>query len=215
MTDGNDYCMDIRALPPKPDPQTGEPRPPRAPGSADEAEFEGEFRAGKDPSPPPGQGPLLECFYQERGVVLVATALSALVFVAGVSLATGGFGWMSYWWTYAIAAGLLIVLYRSSRGSYLGAGADWLQNSRTWVRTYELTKVRYLSTPGGFRMQLTDSSGRTLGCSMWEMRGNPALWDLVYNGIRHSVALNGAELNWIARRHLPIPDVGSSSRGDW
>lgn len=205
--------METHALPPKPDTQTGEPRPPRAPGSTGAGEFEGAFRAGKDPAPPPDQGPLLECFFQERGVALVATAISALVFIGGVTLATGGFAWMGYWWAYAIAAVLLIILYRSSRSSYLGAGADWVQNSRTWVRTYQLTKIKYLSTPGGFRVQLTDASGRALGCSIWEMRGNPALWDLVYNGIRHSAAYNGAQLNWVARRHLPIPDVSGGSQG--
>ncbi len=137
-----------------------------------------------------------------RGGLVVG--IIAVILVVGITLITG-LAWVQYWWNYAIFAGIVGGLYWSSHRDYLAAGAEWLQSRRNWVRTYELTKVKYLSTPGGFHVRLTDAHDRTVACSIHELHGNPALWDLVYNGICHSTATRDVQTNWILRRHLPLP----------
>lgn len=191
-------------LPPKPDPQSGDPRPPHAPGSKPDTYEYTPHRPGKDPHPPAGEGPILECHYGTNKDDLVVVGIIAVILVVGITLITG-LAWVQYWWNYAIFAGIVGGLYWSSHRDYLAAGAEWLQSRRNWVRTYELTKVKYLSTPGGFHVRLTDAHDRTVACSIHELHGNPALWDLVYNGICHSTATRDVQTNWILRRHLPLP----------
>ncbi|QGK69058.1 hypothetical protein GIY23_05465 [Allosaccharopolyspora coralli] len=162
-------------------------------------------RPGRDPEPPAGQGPLLECHYTSPHVALVATGISAVVIFLGTALATGGFDFVTYWYLDLFVLAGLALLYRSTRRDYLAAGAEWLQTRRGWVNTYKLAKVKYLSVPAGFIVRLADNDGRVVACSIYDLQGNPALWDLVYNGLCHSLANHEVQTNWVLRRHLPLP----------
>jgi hypothetical protein len=82
---------------------------------------------------------------------------------------------------------------------------DWLRGRKQWVRTYELVKVRsYPSFSGGW-IRLEDRDGRTLGLDHTTLQQDRRLWDLVYNGILHSVIAGGAETNGAAHLHLHLP----------
>lgn len=72
----------------------------------------------------------------------------------------------------------------------IAAGAHWLYHKRRWIRTYELESVRIAGGLTANDLAL-GQDGKELLIRVDNLQENPALWDLVYNGIRHSVA-NGA-----------------------
>jgi len=85
----------------------------------------------------------------------------------------------------------------------MSAGADWYKYGRRYVKTYELTSVKVKGTPGSWALDLRDAEGRKVWTQLWRIQQNPRLWDLVYNGIRHSVC-NGAETNRRALDRLQL-----------
>lgn len=134
------------------------------------------------------------------------TGLAGLGLLAiGTTIATKG-QWVFYFWPWLIVVVTAALIAWNVRGTYLAAGADWFQSRRHWVRIYELTSIKYTTKPGGFSLFLQDGQGGRAGCDLHELQSNPALWDLVYNGILHSVASREVKANFAARRHLPLPD---------
>ncbi|WP_205669027.1 hypothetical protein [Amycolatopsis suaedae] len=194
------------ALPPMPDRMTGDPRPPRAP-----------VRSSKKPGPkqpyhdkkvlpgPSDAGPPLEWDYGDRRLQLWA---AATMLVLGIALAffKEGFDWLdnwSIWLGLVVISGLFSLLLR---GHKISAGADWLNTRGGIVRTYELTEVNFDTGPYGTPvLQLKDKHGGEADAQMTFMESNRELWDLVYNGILHSLA-NGATMNKRAQREFPIGD---------
>ena len=113
---------------------------------------------------------------------------------------------LTYWWLWALYAVVGIAGFRSASQQYLAAGADWLQADRTaWVDVYALTTVTVGAGTGQHWITFVDADGRRATISTNDLHANPPLWDLVYNGIRHSAA-DGARLSGSGAHYLRPPD---------
>jgi len=157
------------------------------------------------PAVPEGQGPVLEWFQTTTRDSLIAGILVAVLVAAIFTLKDWGFGWISVWWLWIFVVACPLIFYLYGRGERLAAGADWYKYGRRYVKTYELTSVKVQGTSAGaaWDLDLEDSSGRKLTTQLGVIQQNPRLWDLVYNGILHSVR-NGAETNRRAVERLQL-----------
>lgn len=109
-------------------------------------------------------------------------------------------------WIVPIATGVLV--YAGLRKKKIGAGADWLSLGRkSWVDTYALTEIKVKTTGSGNYADITDNEGRFVGVDLVGLHEDRDLWDLVYNGMLHSVVLGGATTNRKARTVLGLPDT--------
>ncbi|QGK69537.1 hypothetical protein GIY23_08370 [Allosaccharopolyspora coralli] len=199
--------MTTPGLPLKPDPQTGQPRPPRAPLENGWRRSEDKSRNGatKVPQPPPAAGPVLEWFHPSHGRLWTFIALSVVV-VAGVfTLKDGGLAWMGTWWLWLFFLPLPVFFLARERNLRIAAGADWLAYGNSSLRTYELTKIHV--TVGGVAHQLIledAHGGRLEYVPIHELQLNRELWDLVYLGLLHSTYENGADVNRMAKEYLSL-----------
>lgn len=199
-----------RSLPPRPDPQSGEPRPPHAPvyhgREADDARERNErYR----PGPPAGEGPVLAWYQAGKtdtvliysiGLIIMFLALGVIVWLKG-----GGFlGWTQYWpmWLVMVIAPLFAAL--TVRGDRCAAGAEWLRHGKTWVRLYELTQITLRRYAYDMELHLTDRGNRTVEVSTELLQHDRLVWDLTYNGLLHST-VNGAAVTTAAREALHLP----------
>lgn len=195
-------------LPPPPDPYTGEPRPPAAP-----AQFRGDGGAEKTPSQvpkaPDGKGPVLE-YYRESARTVWLSAPAPIVILLIALIAYGGLEILTYWPLWILLGGYLAFLAYKGRSDVLTAGAAWVQFNGEWVRTYELTHIRY--RPLGqieFELVLQDRDN-SVGIPINIIQCNKRLWDYVYLGMRYS-ANNGAELTRAIRSQFPELEQGRGS----
>ncbi|OLT40689.1 hypothetical protein BJF85_06100 [Saccharomonospora sp. CUA-673] len=215
-------------LPPRPDPETGEPFPPHGLGwtgkdRAPEQDRNRELRLSHKPSPPEGRGPVLAWHKSnKRGKVAVFAASMAILIVGMtfIQMIDGDgnpFSWMLVWqpWVVYVVGALLIT--RPATYRVLSAGADWAQlhtitfgvtRRRQVIDLYELHTVSGDVVAGGAGLSLTleSGSGENAGhirLVQHEWQGDRRLWDLVYNGILHSVAA-GASVNPNARGMLEL-----------
>jgi hypothetical protein len=209
--------LDPADLPPKPDPRTGLPRPPHAPdprpGSDNEDNEGGVVDLAAVPQPPPGQGPVLACYRAILGsrakFWLLARGIAAvlvppIVFVLFPGVPVWGLVWLLL---VALAfLGTVVFVIRSSGRRVSAAGAEWYSSGARWVRIYELVQVT-MSQGGGRRayLRLVDVDGRELQVSYGYVRQNRLIWDLVYNGILHSVIAGNAKTNMSSRVKLDLP----------
>lgn len=167
-----------------------------------------ELSASRPPSPPDGLGPILEWFRSPRGSGRIAVSLAVFAIALALTLETRSLEWMTWWWPWAIAGGAALLLHFSGR-PMVCAGADWFKCDRKFVKTYELVSVKVSRTSPGdssWHLDLKDAAGRKTTTQLKEFQYNPLLWDLVYNGILHSVR-NGAKTNRDSREYLSLrPD---------
>ncbi|QGK71475.1 hypothetical protein GIY23_19920 [Allosaccharopolyspora coralli] len=193
---------------PKPDVNTGEPRPPQAPVITT---WENEGRTNRDnakfPPAPEREGPVLEWYQgKENEMVKGGFALS----VAGViflCILDTGFSWMSNGWLWLSIAWPPVVFYFLGRSGGYSAGAEWFATRRKgYVRLYELQSVKVDYTAGGqsISLELTDIHGGFAGASLRQLQRKRALWDLVYNGIAYSVLHGRATANNLALDKLKL-----------
>jgi len=102
--------------------------------------------------------------------------------------------------------GFAVYLIRSSGRSVSSAGAEWYSTGDRWVRIYELVQVTMSQARNGDGyLRLVDVDGRALKVGYAHLRHNRLIWDLVYNGILHSVIAGNAETNWSSRTELDLP----------
>jgi hypothetical protein len=80
-----------------------------------------------------------------------------------------------------------------------GAGVD--------LPLYELRSVGVTDSPRGLALRLVGPNEQRLTLPFGLLEANQQLWDLVYNGIRHSEAA-GAEVDARTRELLGLPPVG-------
>lgn len=184
---------------PKPDTTTGEPRPPRAPVLTTwKTEGKTNPARAKFPPAPAGEGPLLEWYQATQSeAVKAGFALTALG-VIFLCLLDWGFAWMATWWLWLCIVWPPIVFYFLGRSSGFSAGADWFATSeKSYVRLYELKTVKLEYQAGGqsIGIELTDVHGGYAGAPLRQLQRKRALWDLVYNGIAHSVLKGAATAN--------------------
>ncbi|WP_406636862.1 hypothetical protein [Amycolatopsis sp. WGS_07] len=209
-TAGGDDSM-IDGLPPRPDRETGEPFPPhglsyfRGEETAAEHDVHRESRLSYRPDPPPGSGPVLAWHRESRRGKMAVALTSAIILIAGTLVISlfhqAGFGILAAWPIWLIIA--VAVFLISSPFSYLtyAAGADWLMvertrwgvKSRAWIDLYELTKIDAAYGGTTFHLWLYDKD-MGLTRSSEELQRDRRIWDLVYNGILHSVA-GGAQVS--------------------
>lgn len=85
----------------------------------------------------------------------------------------------------------------------MSAGADWLGVGKDiFIKTYELTTVKVFVDGAAHVIDMTDKYGGSVRVKTFALQQNHELWDLVYNGILHSVHVGGAETNKRARDYL-------------
>lgn len=213
-------------LPPRPNRQTGEPFPPSAP------KYQGPASAANDnrsrdlrliwkPNPPPDMGPVLvwhrdSVWGQVRGY-FVALAILVVAMII-ISLVQGGdLLLLSEWYGWSISIIGAWLMSSPLDFQTISAGADWFQRGRrkrwyqrrarlNFIKTYELVKVTGSYGGGSFDLYLEDVDGRGMHIFRFELQPDPRTWDLVYNGILHSVA-NGAETDKISNWLLALEET--------
>ncbi|MGH8867951.1 MAG: hypothetical protein ACRDYU_08140 [Actinomycetes bacterium] len=199
--------MDGIDLPPKPDARTGEPRPPEAPLRAGWSPGENERALdGVVLEPPPGQGPVLESFRPSKASMTMGLLVVLGIFFVVGTVKMGSLEWVSLWWAWLIIGLTVLLLVVGSRRKQLAAGADWLSVRGAWVRTYELTRIKATRAYATVAFEFVDSGGRHVYTKALDLQQNSRLWDLVNNGILHSVYVNRAEVNALARKSLELDD---------
>lgn len=210
----NDYGTDLPAVP---DRATGEPRPPTAP-TGDNA---GSLHTPIDRAPhrhplcpPSDQGPVLEWNQTSTWLATKVSCVVALIAVGVVSLIQHGVSWTTTAWPAWIGIAVVtLAMWVSMRREWLAAGAFWVQNRRAWVLHYELTRVEFHEpvllgwgrSNRPVTLRLTDSNARTVKARLRALQANPKMWDLVYNGILHSVASGRCDISPRAYFKLGLP----------
>lgn len=129
----------------------------------------------------------------------------AAIIAIGVTIVTATIQWTAIWYEWIIVGIGAALIYGAQRRIKVSGGTNWLKLRRGWVRTYELTRVTAHSTPAGIELQFTDRDGRRLSVISDEIQRDRYLWDLVYNGIMHSVIAGGAETNSLLHRAFKVP----------
>jgi hypothetical protein len=116
------------------------------------------------------------------------------------------FHWVRYWeiWLGLLVVGFLVGLSQL-KGTRCSAGVEWVQGRKSWVRTYELVKVKSGPSASGVHVNMQDSAGRNLSLPLATLQQDRLLWDLVYNGILHSAIAGDAETNGRIHLHLHLP----------
>ncbi|MCJ0978750.1 hypothetical protein MTX35_13615 [Rhodococcus sp. ARC_M12] len=187
-----------------PNPTTGEPRPPTA--------HRGEARAHWVTMPgdlensvvPLEYGPALEAFEEPRREKLLQAVMLICIFLLFFIVPFRGFGWADLWFPWLVILGLPVLQYRKSLGDRVLAGARWVQQRDEWISTYEITKIRSTTVGLNRASKIEDVHGNKLILVLPDAQMNPLLWNLVYNGIVHSVAYGNCDISKAARRILEI-----------
>ncbi|MGJ7908208.1 hypothetical protein ACOQFL_17225 [Actinopolyspora sp. H202] len=107
-------------------------------------------------------------------------------------------------WLFLVVAGL--GMYGIFRLVDPAVGADWLKVGRTWVLLYELTDIKVRHRGMSMHLDLKDGWGRKVQVKVDELQEDRDMWDLVYNGLLHSVVTNGAMTNWAAHSLLEVSE---------
>jgi hypothetical protein len=198
-------------LPPRPNPSTGEPRPPQAPRSTAFGELRRRSaKLARYPQAPEGRGPVLEWYHGAIDSIWMSSLfVSAFCFVT-VTVGDFGFGWMGTWqlWALVLAPAPLWAAWQIFIAGRWGisAGADWLAVRGGYVDLYELTEIKIVASRGGlaWALKLADEKGTKLSINIRDLQANQALWNLTYNGIRCSVQRGSAKTNQRALDQLGL-----------
>ncbi|SFT49511.1 hypothetical protein SAMN04487904_102515 [Actinopolyspora lacussalsi subsp. righensis] len=193
-------------LPPCPDPRTGQPRPPRAPLVRDRNPNAPTERGKQHnaPRPPHEASPMVEWFHRSRARSLLARlTLVSVIFVIGVFMGGVDLPRVLVFWV-TLGSWALISGLRKHNPS-LSAGVDWLTHENgNFVLTYQLASVEVAGTKPHQSLRLVDVYGNEFSSDLDDPQRNRELWDLVYNGILHSVHVNGATISQSARDSLEL-----------
>lgn len=213
----------VAELPPRPDPRTGEPRPPRAPAfrsSRSERTVQqfpnGSFSSAAEepPQPPDGEGPALGWEGSNPREQLKVGAIGLAVLVVGVSALRGfDLSWMTSPLHFLVILVVSALVGLRARKKPLAVGAEWLRVGRHWVRLYELSEIHTTRWKSELHLLLTDRNGRRVGVHAERLRERPPMYDLVYNGMLHSVVTGGAETQADGVLDLPSPAAAEHARG--
>lgn len=193
-------------LPPRPDRETGEPRPPRAPVmSMGGWDAHRELDERRKPSPPQRGGPVLEWYRGTWRGGFVGAGGCAVVVGVFATVRGGGFDWVTDPWIWLIIGCVCLLAIWIGKGQRLAAGSDWLLVKSDWVDTYDLVEIEIVVDGWGYSLAVEDRAGRRVTISVSELQIDQRLWDLVYNGILHSAHSNDPKTNERARSWLHLP----------
>lgn len=200
----------VAELPARPDPWTGQPRPPHAPGFAGSDRPDKRDRItdpAKAPAAPEGQGPVLAWYKSSRRGAFKVSAVALLVLCPlGVTIDQGfSVAWMRVWQAWLVLVVGCVLIYFARRSVQCSAGADWLRRKNGWVKLYELIKVTAHRGSNTLYLHLKDHDGRELQIKVDDLQENRLMWDLVYNGLLHSVIDRGAQTNGRLHAALAVP----------
>lgn len=208
-------------LPPRPDPQTGEPFPPpgrayRSKEGRPEFDRDRETRLSHKPDPPEGKGPVLAWHKESKRGKLTLFLTSMALFAVGMTIISfldgdGGFDWITMWpiWLGFVVVSLLIT--GPITFTVLSAGADWFKIDKVrfgltrrsgYIKLYELKNIDASAVSIEFYIELADDQV-SVDLPLVEWQSDRRMWDLVYNGILHSVAA-GANITKLARQILEL-----------
>jgi hypothetical protein len=158
-------------------------------------------------NPPPDNGPALEWFADAKSTMWGSAVFALIILLAFLTLRWGGLGWMQIWWLWLIVlAGASLFLLRR-KNLRMTAGADWLLMHGVCLNTYRLREIRVTTGVGTYHLVLIDTEGETIDTQVHYLQKNRKLWDLVYNGILHSIVYNSADVNRRAVEHLQLQAV--------
>lgn len=210
---GNPFLR-VDELPPRPDRCTGEPRPPRAPdfrsvrpAPDDRAAETSKSVAGPGrPEPPDGEGPVLAWRPSDRFAQLRAGAVAFALQALGVCVLQGfSLAWVSVLWAWLVILVFSVLVAAGSRQEALAVGVEWLRVGRRWVRLYELAEIDTTRRNSDLHVRLADREGHRVTVNAEELRQRPLMWDLVYNGMLHSVIAGAAKTQAYGVLNLPRP----------
>ena len=192
-------------LPPRPDPDTGEPRPPQAPVPRHEATSTNRTR--RKPEPPDGRGPTpVMAHYREQarypvlGALKATTSFAILLLILNGFVSSTGIVRLVCPLTGIYFVGFLLFRQRE----LVSCGMEWVQHNHHWIRgTYELDRVDYAYGRHGGRSQLVlDKHVHRVSLPVDILGSNQELWNYIHLALRHS-AVNGAEITTAAREQFP------------
>ncbi|MBE9373847.1 hypothetical protein IQ251_05220 [Saccharopolyspora sp. HNM0983] len=144
------------------------------------------------------------------GAIVAVVLLSLAALLEGPNATSVMARYPVFWVAVTLAASLMMYAGRERR---CRAGAGWLQTrDGSWVATYELRHINLFANQGDPFIVFIDSSGREVGMRTLDLMANQALWDLVYNGLLHSIAANGCQRNRTARRMRGLTDRALEKR---
>ncbi|WP_085468770.1 hypothetical protein [Rhodococcus rhodochrous] len=199
--------MDITDLPSMPDSSTGEPRPPRAPRIYHGTEYTPLGRRPRNPPDAPNHlGPTLEWLQPTVRDKYISALLIAGILIVYLTVINGDFRWIHWWIMWVIIIGSALLLFRGIGNHWTAAGINWVQWREDWVDTYQLTRIQFSADGYSRVLRLKDAHGNKIhSFKISEIQRNPDLWDLVYNGILHSVASGNCDIDTKTRHILKIP----------
>ncbi|WP_216212492.1 hypothetical protein [Amycolatopsis aidingensis] len=97
------------------------------------------------------------------------------------------------------------IVYRQASKDWLAAGATWFQHRTAWVDLYELTEIEIGAAGAKTMLRMRNASGQNVHVALNDLQKNQAMWDLVYNGILHSVVIGHADPPAGTRTILKLP----------
>ncbi|MDZ7929262.1 MAG: hypothetical protein U5N21_04025 [Rhodococcus sp. (in: high G+C Gram-positive bacteria)] len=187
-----------------PDPNTGEPRPPmahRGEATALWVTKPGDLEKSVVPSE---YGPAPEAFEESRREKTLQVLMLVAMFLLFFIVPFRGFGWADLWFPWLVILGLPALQYRKSLGDRVLAGARWVQQRDEWISTYEITRIRSTTVGLNRASKIEDVHSNKMILVFRDAQMNPLLWNLVYNGIAHSVAHGNCDISKAARRILKV-----------
>ena len=116
------------------------------------------------------------------------------------------YSWLSMPWTWVAIAVAGLGMYGIFRKVGAAVGADWLKVGRMWVSLYELTDIKLRHRGMSMHLDPKDGENRILQVRVDNLQEDRDLWDLVYNGLAHSVLVNGADTNRGVHSRLKVPE---------
>lgn len=214
-------------LPPRPDPDTGEPFPPHAPaytGSDQSGSSEPGLASGPfgPPAPPRGKGPplawhrdtaLSNVFNYFLAAAILAIGIAAISLLRGDAFGDG----LRYWQVWIIIVVGAWLMAAPLTFNSMSAGADWLQwgvrssilyrKQRIGViNFYNITSISSSGAGATVYLRFEDSGGNVLFRMLHDLQKSRKIWDLFYNGVLHSVA-NGADIDYMATKALHLDET--------
>ncbi len=158
------------------------------------------------PAPPPIEfGATLEVAQPRFGDRFGASIAIPVLFAVYGTVIWGGFEWVHHWFNWVLLVSFSLLVHRGN-DRWTAAGATWLQKHTSWVDTYQLTEVHLRASRTNKQLFFRDAHGRNIDhMRIAQIQANPAVWDLVFNGILHSVAAGNCNIDADTRKYLKIP----------